>query len=106
MPCAGSRQTALARASRSHRRTMDVWRHCASGWARLRIDSARWITPSAALSGPLVSPLCVFEIAVGTMLLLNRWLRIALVLFAAQMLGTFLVFVILPEVAFRHGNPL
>lgn len=47
-----------------------------------------------------------FEIVVGTMLVLNRWLRIALALFAAQMLGTFLVFLIVPNTAFRDGNPL
>lgn len=54
----------------------------------------------------VVPALGVFEVAVGVLLLLNRWLRLALALFAGQMLGTFLVFVILPDVAFRHGNPL
>jgi uncharacterized membrane protein YkgB len=54
----------------------------------------------------VVPALGVFEVAVGVLLLLNRWLRLALALFAGQMLGTFLVFVILPDVAFRYGNPL
>jgi uncharacterized membrane protein YkgB len=33
-------------------------------------------------------------------------LRIVLALFALQMIGTFLVLVIQPEVAFQDGNPL
>ncbi|MEX0650587.1 MAG: DoxX family protein [Actinomycetota bacterium] len=54
----------------------------------------------------IVPVLGVFEIAVGSMLVLNRLLRVALALFAAQMVGTFLVFAVLPDVAFRDGNPL
>ena len=53
----------------------------------------------------VVPALGAFEIAVGTLLVLNRSLRVALALFAAQMLGTFLVFLIVPDVAFRDGNP-
>ena len=60
-----------------------------------------WFDPDV-----IVPALGVFEIAVGTMLVLNRMLRIALALFAAQMVGTFLVFIVLPDVAFRDGNPL
>lgn len=59
-----------------------------------------WFKPDV-----VVPALGAFEIAVGMLLVLNRWLRVALALFAAQMLGTFLVFVIVPEVAFRGGNP-
>ena len=51
----------------------------------------------------VVPALGVFEIAVGSMLVLNRLLRVALALFAAQMAGTFLVFAVLP---FHNGNPL
>jgi hypothetical protein len=40
------------------------------------------------------------------MLVVNRFLRVALALFAAQMVGTFLVFLVLPDVAFTEGNPL
>jgi putative oxidoreductase len=54
----------------------------------------------------VVPALGLFEIAVGTMLVANRWLRLALALFAAQMAGTFLVFLVLPNVAFQNGNPL
>lgn len=52
----------------------------------------------------VVPALGVFEIVVGSLLLANRLLRLALGMFAAQMLGTFLVFLVLPEVAFRDGN--
>jgi putative oxidoreductase len=54
----------------------------------------------------VVPALGVFEIAVGSMLVLNKLLRVALALFAGQMVGTFLVFAVLPNVAFRDGNPL
>lgn len=47
----------------------------------------------------------LFEIAVGTLLLTGRLLRLALALFCIQMAGTFLVLPILPEVAFQDGNP-
>jgi putative oxidoreductase len=60
-----------------------------------------WFDPDV-----VVPALGVLEVAVGTLLLLGKWLRTALALFAAQMLGTFLVFIVLPEVAFRDGNPL
>jgi uncharacterized membrane protein YkgB len=60
-----------------------------------------WLDP-----GFVVPALGAFEIVVGAMLILNRWLRVALALFAGQMIGTFLVFLIVPEVAFRDGNPL
>jgi uncharacterized membrane protein YkgB len=53
----------------------------------------------------VVPALGVFEIVVGLLLIANRWLRVALALFAAQMLGTFLVFLVLPDVAFQDGNP-
>lgn len=54
----------------------------------------------------VVPALGMFEIIVGTMLVLNRFLRTVLALFAAQMLGTFLVFVVVPDIAFRNNNPL
>jgi putative oxidoreductase len=47
-----------------------------------------------------------FEVAVGAGLLIGRGLRLVLALFAAQMVGTFLVLVVQPEVAFQDGNPL
>ena len=48
----------------------------------------------------------IFEVVVGIGLLLGRALRVVLLLFVAQMLGTFLVLVIQPEVAFQDGNRL
>ena len=53
----------------------------------------------------VVPALGAFEIVVGALLIWGRWLRVALALFAGQMLGTFLVFLIVPDVAFRDGNP-
>ena len=52
-----------------------------------------------------VTVLGVFEVTVGVLLLLGRVLRFTLLLFVLQMIGTFLTFVILPEVTFRDGNP-
>jgi len=60
-----------------------------------------WFDPDV-----VVPALGVFEMTVGVLLIANRWLRLALALFAGQMLGTFLVFLILPDIAFRNGNPL
>ena len=45
-----------------------------------------------------------FEVAVGVGLILRRGLRLILPIFLAQMVGTFLVLVIQPEVAFTDGN--
>jgi len=59
-----------------------------------------WFDP-----GLVVPALGTFEIVVGVLLIANRFLRVALALFAAQMLGNFLVFLILPNVAFQDGNP-
>ena len=53
----------------------------------------------------VVPALGAFEIVVGILLIANRFLRVALALFAAQMVGTFLVFLVLPDVVFRDGNP-
>jgi uncharacterized membrane protein YphA (DoxX/SURF4 family) len=60
-----------------------------------------WFDPDV-----VVPALGVFEVVVGGLLLLGKALRTALALFAAQMLGTFLVFIVLPDVAYRDGNPL
>ena len=53
----------------------------------------------------VVQALGVFEIVVGVGLLAGIALRAVLTMFWLQMLGTFLVFVIRPGVAFRDGNP-
>ncbi len=60
-----------------------------------------WVDPDL-----IVPALGAFEITVGVLLLLGRALRLTLLMFLAQMVGTFLTFVILPEVTFRDGNPL
>ena len=60
-----------------------------------------WFDP-----GWVVPVLGVFEIIVGVGLLLKFALRAVLALFAGQMIGTFLVLVLLPEISFQDGNPL
>lgn len=57
---------------------------------------ARWFVPF----------LGVVEVMIGVALLFGKGLRLILPVFAAQMLGTFLVLILLPEVAFLRGNPL
>jgi uncharacterized membrane protein YkgB len=69
--------------------------------AKLVADTVYWINPSW-----FVPVLGLFEVLVGVGLLLGRGLRLVLALFALQMIGTFLVLVVQPEVAFQHGNPL
>lgn len=69
--------------------------------ADLVADTVYWVDPAW-----FVPVLGVFEIFVGVGLLARRGLRVILGFFALQMAGTFLVFVLLPEVAFQDGNPL
>ena len=54
----------------------------------------------------VVPVLGAFEILVGIGLLFKIALRATLLLFAGQMVGTFLVLVLLPDVSFQNGNPL
>jgi uncharacterized membrane protein YkgB len=60
-----------------------------------------WFDPDVA-----VPALGVFEVFVGACLVAGRLMRLALPLLVLQMAGTFLVLVLLPDVAFRDGNPL
>ena len=61
----------------------------------------------AFLPGSIVVPAFgVLEIAIGAGLLLGVGLRIVLLLFLLQMLGTFLVFVTQPSASLQDGNPL
>ena len=60
-----------------------------------------WVDPQF-----FVPALGVFEVTVGVLLLLGRMMRLTLLLFVAQMIGTFITFFILPNVTFQHGNPL
>jgi len=60
-----------------------------------------WVDPDW-----FVPALGVVEVLVGLGLLLNRWIRAVLLVLALQMAGTFLVFFLLPEIAYQDGNPL
>jgi uncharacterized membrane protein YkgB len=60
-----------------------------------------WFDPDV-----VVPALGAVEVFVGLCLLAGRLMRVALPLLVLQMAGTFLVLVILPEIAFRDGNPL
>lgn len=52
-----------------------------------------------------VPALGAVEVALGLALLLGRLLGAVVVILVGHMTGTFLVFVMQPEVAFQHGNP-
>ena len=54
----------------------------------------------------VVPLLGVVEVVIGLGLVFGVLLRFVLLLFAGQMAGTFLTFVVLPHVCFRDGNPL
>jgi putative oxidoreductase len=60
-----------------------------------------WVDPDL-----FVPALGVFEMTLGVLLLLGKMMRLTLFLFLAQMVGTFLTFLVLPNVVFQHGNPL
>jgi uncharacterized membrane protein YkgB len=60
-----------------------------------------WFDPAV-----VVPALGAVEVFVGLCLLAGRLMRLALPLLVLQMAGTFLVLVLLPDVAFRGGNPL
>lgn len=69
--------------------------------ADLVASTVYWFDP-----GWVVPVLGIFEVIVGIGLLFRVALRLVLGLFALQMIGTFLVLALLPEVAFDGGNPL
>lgn len=54
----------------------------------------------------LVPALGVFEVLLGVGLLVGRPYRVVLLTIIGHLSGTFLVLVVLPDVAFQHGNPL
>jgi len=60
-----------------------------------------WVDPDW-----FVPALGVVEVLVGVGLVARMGLRLVLLVLAGQTLGTFLVFVLLPEVTFQDGNPL
>lgn len=55
---------------------------------------------------PFFALLGALEIAIGVGLLVPIALRITLLVFWAQMAGTFLTLLVLPEQSFQRGNPL
>ncbi|MGB5657736.1 MAG: DoxX family membrane protein [Acidimicrobiia bacterium] len=69
--------------------------------ADLVANTVYWFDPAW-----VVPVLGVFEVVVGIGLLFRIALRLVLGLFAVQMVGTFLVLALLPDVAFDSGNPL
>lgn len=64
-------------------------------------NTVYWVDPNW-----FVPALGVVEVVVGLGLALRVALRTVLALFAAQLIGTFLVLIVLPDVAFQDGNPL
>ena len=64
-------------------------------------DTVYWVDPDW-----FVPVLGIAEMAIGALLIVGRLLRAALLVFVAQMIGTALVFFVLPEIAFQDGNPL
>ena len=62
---------------------------------------AYWFPPDWVVRG-----LGVVEVLVGLGLITGFAIRVVLGLFFLQMTGTFLVFVLRPDVAFQDGNPL
>ena len=60
-----------------------------------------WVDPDW-----FVPTLGVVEMLIGAGLILRRAIRMILALFIAQMAGTFLVLILLPDIAFQDGNPL
>lgn len=69
--------------------------------SELVANTVYWFDPAW-----VVPTLGVVEVAVGLGLLFKVALRSVLALFFLQMLGTFLVFIVQPDVAFVDGNPL
>lgn len=62
-------------------------------------ETVYWVDPDW-----FVPVLGVVEVVVGLALIAKIALRAALAVFAAQMVGTFLVLLIQPDVAFQDGN--
>lgn len=69
--------------------------------ADLVADTVYWLPPD-----PFVRFLGVWEVFVGVGLLLPIALRLTLLLFWAQMAGTFLVLIVRSEISFQSDNPL
>lgn len=64
-------------------------------------ETVYWVDPTW-----FVAFLGVVEVLIGLGLALGRGLRLVLLVLSLLMVGTFLVFLILPEVVYQGGNPL
>jgi putative oxidoreductase len=71
--------------------------------ADLVADTMAFVPLPAAV---LVPALGIFEIVIGIAMITGRWLRPVLAVLVAHLVGTFLVLVMQPTVAFQDGNPL
>ena len=71
--------------------------------AKLVADTLAWMPVSSAI---LLPALGTFEIVLGITIIVGWQLRLALAVLIAHLSGTFLVLVVLPQVAFERGNPL
>jgi putative oxidoreductase len=71
--------------------------------AKLVADTLAWVPVSSAV---LLPTLGAFEIVLGAMVIVGWQLRLTLAVLIAHLCGTFLVLVVLPQVAFERGNPL
>ena len=69
--------------------------------ADLVADTVYWLDPDF-----VVPALGAVELVIGAGLLAGRGLRFVLLMFLVQMVGTFGVLVIRPDVTFQQGNPL
>jgi putative oxidoreductase len=78
----------------------------------LKVGRVSPVTELVAGVVPILDPawfvpaLGVLEVLVGAGLIAGQGMRVVLALFGAQMVGTLLVLVIRPDVAFQGGNPL
>ncbi|MBB4967002.1 DoxX family membrane protein [Saccharothrix violaceirubra] len=69
--------------------------------AALLEASVPWVDPDLLVPG-----LGWFEVVLGVALVVGRYLRAVLAAMGAHLLGTFIVFVQAPGMAFAGGNPL
>ena len=71
--------------------------------ATLVADTLAWVPVDPDI---LLPALGAFEIVLGAMVIVGWQLRLVLTVLIAHLCGTFLVLVVLPQVAFERGNPL
>lgn len=70
------------------------------------VSPADWLVEATLPYDAFAVPaLGVFEVILGAAILVGRWPRITLALVAGHIVGTFLVFVTVPDTAFAEGSP-